>query len=137
MHLSDLFFWRHKDKGHVIKKECYDSLPETHRTYYEQTKKSPTHVVERSRRSDDDLDDILLTALTTAAIVDILDGDNSSSVSHDMGGSYDSTPDTDFQGFGGGDTGGGGAGGDWSDDSSDSSFDSDSSSFDSGSDSSW
>ena len=143
MNLSDLFFWKHKAEKHIIKNECYDKLPEHRKINYEKTKYHATHAVEQVDRSSEDDDGILLTALTTAAIVEMLD-DNE--VSHDMGGSQDSTPDTEFQGFGGGDTGGGGAGGDWSDDSSSdsssydsdsSSFDSDSSSFDSGSDSSW
>ena len=110
MHLSDIFFWKHKKQNHVIDQKCYGKLPEHLKIDYTESKSKPTHRVDDSNESDIDGSDILLTALIAS---ELLSSDNNDQ-SYDMGGSYDSSDSSfDFDGFGGGDTGGGGAGGDW------------------------
>jgi len=114
MKLSDLMFWKHKEKEEVIQQECYDKLPEHHKVNYVQTNQQPTHIVEQVDRTDSNDDGILLTALATSAVISSIE---SSDMSYDMGGSYDPSDSFDssnnFDGFGGGDSGGGGASGDW------------------------
>src|ERR1700743_2548125 len=39
----NLLFWKHKKEKHVIKQECFNKLPRTAHSYYEETNDLPTH----------------------------------------------------------------------------------------------
>lgn len=120
MNLLNLF-WKHKEKGQVIKYTCLKKLPTLHHASYYQTVEQPTHYY------DDN------SGLLTGILVGEMLSDNSISTVPDSSPTIqDDTPK--FDGFGDGDFGGGGSSDSFASNSdSSSSYDSGSSSYDSGS----
>lgn len=153
------WFWKHKDKDKkkvIIKQECYDKLPDVHKSKFVKgvstntivTNNYHTHVVE-----DNDGDFMLSAAVGMATdniALGYLAGGNLSGA---LVGEMISESSCHSNDFGGGDTGGGGAGDSYSQTDNSPSFDStpsydptpsydsssssDSSSYDSGSSSSY
>ena len=95
--IMNLLFWRHKEKGHVIKETCLKKLPKLHNASYYQTVEQPTHYY-----NDD-------SSLLTSILVDQAVSDNSGSTYVSDSSSDTMLQSDSFGGYGGGDFGGGGS----------------------------